>query len=138
MSSPSPLRYVVGALAAAGAAALALAVLVGWCYVGFERVGQWADRQIWIVRVPTQCAIGLGMIYLLLIAWNAARAAWFHFVGAPAVPGETHGRHAKWRPGYTRPAPQAGACPRCGFTHAWDGTTCGHCKFGEQPTTNNQ
>jgi hypothetical protein len=24
-------------------------------------------------------------------------------------------------------------CPRCGFTYAWDGTTCGHCRFPSDP-----
>jgi hypothetical protein len=26
------------------------------------------------------------------------------------------------------------ACPRCGFSYAWDGAVCGHCRYPDSPT----
>jgi hypothetical protein len=138
MNSPSPLRYIAGVLSATVALVATGAALFAWCSFAAKYLSPWADQQIGIVRVPTQCVIGLVFMFVLAVGWNVGATAWFHFVGPPALPGETHGRHAKWRPGYAPPEPVAGACPKCGFTHAWDGTRCGHCKFGEQPATNNQ
>lgn len=131
MSTPSPLRYVAGALSFVAVLAFAGAALAGWCYVLFTRIMPWVDQQVWIVQFPLKCVLGLTLVFGTVFAWHSARAAWRHFVGAPEVPGETHGRHAKWHPGYTPPAPPTGACPHCGFAHAWDGTRCGHCKYGD-------
>lgn len=137
MSARTPLRYVGGALAFVAALAGGGAALAGWGYLLLSRIVPWVDQQIWVVQLPLKCVLGLTLVFGAMFAWNAARAAWFRFVGAPVRPGERHGRHAKWHPGYSSPAPPAGACPRCGFAHSWDGTRCGHRAYGERHPTNN-
>ena len=140
---PSALRYPLAMLACAGVAAVAAAVLVGVGWVIFERLSDWIDRQVWVVRFPLQCLAGLVLLVVIGTGWEAVKGVWNRItLGYEArAAGQTHGRHARWRPGYDPKAEEAqasgehGRCPKCGFSYGWNGTGCSHCGFGmtDQP-----
>ncbi|MBM3983631.1 MAG: hypothetical protein FJ304_25845 [Planctomycetes bacterium] len=136
---PVVVRYPLAVLACAAVVAVAGALLVGAGWLIFDRLGDFIDRQVWLVRLALQCAAGLTLLVILGGGIEFTKLTWNHITGTfdePDADGRKHGRHAKWRPGYDpndEPPPAGGGahgpCPKCGFTFQWDGTTCGHCKY---------
>lgn len=135
----SALRYPLAVLACAAVVCVWVPVLIGVGWFFFEYLGDWIDRQIWIVRLPLQCIVGLTILVAFFGGWEAMKSVWTRItLGYESrSSGRTHGRHARWRPGYDpkkEPGAEEGAhgrCPRCGFSYQWDGTRCGHCRFGD-------
>jgi len=110
-------RYFLAILACAAWLAAYGAVAV----VLFIRFGipahNWVDRQPWLLS--NVCAIGLGLFYLVVVAfgWAMTQGIWKSVAGSPAEPD-------------TSPTSGGdGRCPMCGFGGEWDGRKCGHCGY---------
>lgn len=50
---------------------------------------------------------------------------------SPVGPASTKAQRAAVTPEST-PRTSAGRCPKCGFTYKWDGSSCGHCGYGQR------
>ena len=133
---PSVARYPLALLACAATLCLWVPVLIGVGWFIFTYLDGWVDRQVWLLRVALQCALGLVLLCILCGGWEFTKWTWTRSTQPPSSAdeeGQKHGRHAKWRPGYVPSDDQPegggehGRCPNCGFTHQWDGAHCGHC-----------
>ena len=139
----SALRYPLALIACAATVCVWLPVLIGVGWFIFAHLDDWVDRQVWLLRVALQCGLGLVLLGILAVGCEVTKVTWYRITqpaGAVLEDGQKHGRLAKWRPGYDPSADQPaeppagggehGPCPKCGFTHRWNGEFCGHCGYG--------
>jgi hypothetical protein len=113
-----------------------LAVGLGWAI--FHFLGDWIDRQVWLVRVVLQTVFGLVIVCAFGGGWAVTTDVWYRITqprAALAASGQKYGKHARWYPGRPADSPPGtdasegahGRCPSCEFSYGWDGDTCSHC-----------
>lgn len=135
----SVLRYPLAVIACALTLCIWVPVLIGVGWFIFDTLDDWVDRQVWLLRVALQCALGLVLLGIVVGGWALTRETWVRITQpnrALVEGGQKYGAHAKWRPGFDPSAEQPaeddgahGKCPNCGFSFRWNGTRCGHCGY---------
>src|SRR5436309_2612692 len=137
---PSVLRYPLAVIACAATFCLWVPVLAltGWFI--FTYLDDWVNRQVWVLEFALKCVLGCVLLAIFFGGWELTKWTWKRITqppGALADGGQKYGQHAKWHPGYdpnppaVEPENEHGHCPRCWQSSLWNGSHCGHCRYGE-------